>query len=59
MNRIDGDENANKREIAIRRCDGFQRPSLVDRSYENLYHLSVCNEITEMERDSTCLDLMY
>lgn len=60
MSRIDTDENANKREIAIRRRDDFQRPPL---AVTNLTRICItCNqsiriEITEMKRDNTCLRL--
>lgn len=60
MSRIDGDENANKREIAIRRRYGFQRPSLAVTDLTRICitcDQSIRNKITEMERDLTCLRL--
>jgi len=60
LSRIDGDEKANKREIAIYRRDGFQRPPLAVTDLTRICitcNQSICNEITEMERDPTCLRL--
>ncbi|XP_067205331.1 uncharacterized protein [Linepithema humile] len=60
MSRIDTDENANKREIAIRRRDDFQRPPLAVTNLTRICitcNQSIRNEITEMERDNTCLRL--
>ncbi|XP_071653832.1 uncharacterized protein [Temnothorax longispinosus] len=60
MSRIDGDENADKCEIAIRRRDEFQRPPLAVTDLTRICitcNQSIRNEITEMERDPTCLRL--
>ncbi|EZA56076.1 hypothetical protein X777_03921 [Ooceraea biroi] len=60
MTRIDGDENADKCEIAIRRRDGFHRPPLdvthLTRICSN-YNQSIRNEIAAIEQDPTCLQL--
>ncbi|XP_029173786.1 uncharacterized protein LOC114942563 [Nylanderia fulva] len=60
MTRIDEDENADKREIAILRRDGFHRPPLdvthLTRICTNCNQL-IRNEVAAMEQDPTCLRL--
>lgn len=60
MSRIDRDENADKREIAILRRDAFDRPAL---HVTNLTRIcincnqSISDEIAALERDPACLRL--
>lgn len=60
MTRIDGDDNAAKREIAIFRRDGFQRPVLAVTQLTKIStncNQSINNEIVAMEQVPSCLRL--
>ncbi|KYM97816.1 hypothetical protein ALC62_03856 [Cyphomyrmex costatus] len=60
MTRIDGDDNAAKREIAINRRDGFQRPALEVTDLTKICtncNQSIRNEIVAIEEDPACLRL--
>lgn len=58
MARIDREEDANKREIAIRRQEEFHRPLLIVMDVTRICfncNQSIHNEITQLERDPACM----
>lgn len=60
MSRIDGDNNAAKKEIAITRRETFGRPPLLINDQTRICfncNVSILNEITAIENDPTCLRL--